>query len=62
LPTIVGNFAEGFVLKPDVRIGAMERPVIKRKLPEFDDSRSLTTAALYSMSATLSPHPQPIST
>jgi Rnl2 family RNA ligase len=39
LPTIAGNFAEGFVLKPDVRIGAMERPVIKRKLPEFDDSR-----------------------
>lgn len=39
LPAIAGNFAEGFVLKPDVRIGAMERPVIKRKLPEFDDSR-----------------------
>lgn len=33
------NFAEGLVLKPDQRCAPSERPVIKRKLPEFDDDR-----------------------
>ncbi len=39
LPPIADNFAEGIVLKPDTRIAAGARPVIKRKLPEFDDAR-----------------------
>lgn len=40
LPAAVGdNFAEGLVLKPDQRCAPSERPVIKRKLPEFDDDR-----------------------
>jgi Rnl2 family RNA ligase len=39
LPAIADNLAEGFVLKPDARIAGSERPVIKRKLPEFDDDR-----------------------
>jgi Rnl2 family RNA ligase len=39
LPAIADNLAEGIVLKPDVRIAGAERPVIKRKLPEFDDDR-----------------------
>lgn len=39
LPPIANNLAEGVVLKPDARIAGAERPVIKRKLPEFDDDR-----------------------
>ncbi len=39
LPPLAENFAEGLVLKPDARCAADERPVIKRKLPEFDDDR-----------------------
>jgi Rnl2 family RNA ligase len=39
LPPIPDNLAEGVVLKPDARCPAAERPVIKRKLPEFDDDR-----------------------
>ncbi len=39
LPAIAENFAEGLVLKPDARCAAGDRPVIKRKLPEFDDDR-----------------------
>jgi hypothetical protein len=39
LPPIADNFAEGLVLKPDQRCAPSERPVIKRKLPEFDDDR-----------------------
>lgn len=40
LPASCGdNFAEGVVLKPDQRCAPSERPVIKRKLPEFDDDR-----------------------
>jgi Rnl2 family RNA ligase len=39
LPPIAGNIAEGLVLKPDARIAGDERPVIKRKVPEFDDDR-----------------------
>ena len=39
LPLLEGNLAEGVVLKPDARGAAGDRPVIKRKLPEFDDER-----------------------
>ena len=39
LPPIADNWAEGIVLKPDVRCAGDDRPVIKRKLPEFDDDR-----------------------
>jgi len=39
LPPIPDNLAEGLVLKPDARCAPAERPVIKRKLPEFDDDR-----------------------
>jgi Rnl2 family RNA ligase len=39
LPPLADNLAEGIVLKPDARVLPGERPVIKRKLPEFDDER-----------------------
>jgi Rnl2 family RNA ligase len=39
LPEIVGNVAEGFVLKPDVAASPATRVVIKHKIPEFDDAR-----------------------
>jgi Rnl2 family RNA ligase len=39
LPPIPDNWAEGVVLKPDARCAGADRPVIKRKLPEFDDDR-----------------------
>ena len=39
LPPLPDNLAEGVVLKPDARCAPDERPVIKRKLPEFDDER-----------------------
>lgn len=39
LPTLADNVAEGFVLKPDLRLAADRRPIIKRKIPEFDDQR-----------------------
>ena len=39
LPTIAENDAEGFVIKPTVRVEAAMRPVIKHKIPEFDDQR-----------------------
>jgi Rnl2 family RNA ligase len=39
LPPIADNFAEGIVLKPDARCAPADRPVIKRKLPDFDDDR-----------------------
>jgi Rnl2 family RNA ligase len=39
LPALEGNLAEGIVLKPDARCAPEGRPVIKRKLPEFDDDR-----------------------
>jgi Rnl2 family RNA ligase len=39
LPAIDGNFAEGFVLKPNARARAGERFAIKHKLPDFDDAR-----------------------
>lgn len=39
LPPLDNNLAEGIVLKPDARSAPDARPVIKRKLPEFDDER-----------------------
>ncbi len=39
LPPLADNLAEGVVLKPDARCAPEGRPVIKRKLPEFDDER-----------------------
>jgi Rnl2 family RNA ligase len=39
LPSLADNLAEGVVLKPDARCAPADRPVIKRKLPEFDDDR-----------------------
>lgn len=39
LPPLANNLAEGLVLKPDAQGLDASRPVIKRKLPEFDDER-----------------------
>jgi Rnl2 family RNA ligase len=39
LPELPGNVAEGFVLKPDAELSATARPVVKHKIPEFDDGR-----------------------
>jgi Rnl2 family RNA ligase len=39
LPPLPDNLAEGVVLRPDARGAPADRPVIKRKLPEFDDER-----------------------
>src|SRR5204862_5759400 len=39
LPAIAGNLREGFVAKPDRRAPAGARPILKRKLPDFDDAR-----------------------
>lgn len=39
LPPLDGNIAEGLVLKPDARCRPSDRPVAKRKIPEFDDAR-----------------------
>ncbi|MEO8699857.1 MAG: RNA ligase family protein [Kofleriaceae bacterium] len=38
-PAIAANLREGFVLKPDRRIAAGARPIVKRKLADFDDAR-----------------------
>jgi len=45
LPPIEGNLAEGLVLKPDTRCAPDDRPVIKRKIAEFDDARFDESAA-----------------
>lgn len=45
LPTIADNIAEGIVLKPDMRLAPSARPVIKRKIPEFDDAKFDESAA-----------------
>lgn len=37
LPPIAANLREGYVLKPDRRMA--DRPILKRKLPDFDDAR-----------------------
>jgi Rnl2 family RNA ligase len=39
LPAIADNRREGFVCKPDKRMPAGARPIVKRKLPDFDDAR-----------------------
>jgi Rnl2 family RNA ligase len=39
LPPLAGNLREGIVLKPDRAGPAAARPIIKRKLPDFDDAR-----------------------
>ncbi|MDF1548731.1 MAG: RNA ligase family protein [Bacteroidales bacterium] len=39
LPAIKNNYAEGFVLKPDIKIAASKRAIIKVKIPEFKENR-----------------------
>ncbi|HWO20482.1 MAG TPA: RNA ligase family protein [Kofleriaceae bacterium] len=39
LPPLPRNLAEGVVLRPDARAAPADRPVIKRKLADFDDER-----------------------
>lgn len=39
LPELPGNVAEGYVLKPDAELPSTTRPVVKHKIPEFDDGR-----------------------
>ncbi|MFT3707097.1 MAG: RNA ligase family protein [Archangium sp.] len=39
LPRVPRNFAEGYVLKPDARWWTSDRPIVKRKHPDFDDAR-----------------------
>lgn len=39
LPHIAENVREGYVLKPDRRMRASLRPVVKRKIAELDDAR-----------------------
>ncbi len=38
-PAIADNIAEGYVLKPDAELPAGARPLVKHKIPEFDDNR-----------------------
>lgn len=45
LPEIAGNFAEGFVLKADLRCPPALRATYKRKIPEFDEQRFDESAA-----------------
>jgi Rnl2 family RNA ligase len=39
LPAIANNMREGYVMKPDRRMPSTDRPILKRKLPDFDDAR-----------------------
>jgi Rnl2 family RNA ligase len=39
LPPIADNVAEGYVLKPDAELPARTRPLVKHKIPEFDENR-----------------------
>ncbi|HNO27005.1 MAG TPA: RNA ligase family protein [Leptospiraceae bacterium] len=39
LPAIQNNYAEGFVLKPDAELNVSERPILKVKIPEFQENR-----------------------
>lgn len=39
LPPIADNVAEGYVLKPDAELPARARPLVKHKIPEFDENR-----------------------
>ncbi|MBA2540072.1 MAG: RNA ligase, partial [Deltaproteobacteria bacterium] len=45
LPAIANNLREGYVLKPDRRMRNGERPILKRKLADFDDARFDEAAA-----------------
>jgi hypothetical protein len=45
LPPLDANIAEGLVLKPDARCAPDDRPVVKRKIEEFDDARFDDSAA-----------------
>lgn len=45
LPKVLNNFAEGYVLKPDARWSVSDRPIVKRKHPDFDDARFDESAA-----------------
>jgi Rnl2 family RNA ligase len=39
LPELPGNLAEGLVLRPDERLTPQRRPIVKRKIAEFDERR-----------------------
>ncbi|GGL57255.1 RNA ligase family protein [Planomonospora parontospora] len=39
LPALAGNLAEGLVLRPDAPLTPARRPVLKRKIEEFDEQR-----------------------
>jgi Rnl2 family RNA ligase len=39
LPDVSDNLAEGLVLRPDPPAGTTERPILKRKIEEFDEKR-----------------------
>ncbi|WP_449062677.1 RNA ligase family protein [Planomonospora algeriensis] len=39
LPALAGNLAEGLVLRPDAPLAPARRPVLKRKIEEFDEQR-----------------------
>lgn len=39
LPAIQDNYAEGFVLKPDAEMKVSGRPILKIKIPEFQENR-----------------------
>jgi len=39
LPELPGNVAEGLVLRPDTRMSAERRPIVKHKIEEFDEKR-----------------------
>lgn len=39
LPAIQNNYAEGFVLKPDAELNVSARPILKVKIPEFQENR-----------------------
>ncbi|HLT38391.1 MAG TPA: RNA ligase family protein [Enhygromyxa sp.] len=39
LPALADNVAEGYVLKPDTELPARARPLVKHKIPEFDENR-----------------------
>jgi Rnl2 family RNA ligase len=39
LPELPGNLAEGVVLRPDAALSPAARPILKLKIPEFDERR-----------------------
>lgn len=52
MPALSNNYAEGFVLKPNVQISVNKRPIIKIKIPEFKENR-------FDDSQTFNPHAMP---